>query len=89
MNMAPPMPNTAANVPPLPSIKDVLVTVSMCTFGSTRGYPSDEQRVHSFLDSRSNTLVSVVVDVWMELMDRDGSHPDAGHPILYEHETIK
>ena len=22
-------------------------------------------------------------------MDRDGSHPDAGHPILYGHETIK
>jgi hypothetical protein len=56
MEMALPMPNIGGNVPPLSTIKDVLVTVSTYLW-LNRGSKSDKQRAHSSLDSHSNTLV--------------------------------
>jgi hypothetical protein len=56
MEMALPMPNIGGNVPPLSTIKDVLVTVSTYLWLNRRS-KSDKQQAHSSLDSHSNTLV--------------------------------
>jgi len=50
------MPNIGGNVPPLSTIKDVLVTVSMYLWLNRRS-KADKQQAHSFLDSHSNILV--------------------------------
>ena len=86
--MALPMPNISGNVPPLSSIKDVLVTVSTYLWLNRRS-KSDGQRVHSFSDLHSNTLVTYMSDFTVELISRDGSHSDAGHSVLHGHETIE
>jgi hypothetical protein len=69
MEMALPMPNIGGNVPPLSTIKDVLVTVSTYLWLNRRS-KTDKQQAHSFSDSHSNTLVGDPSS-WI-MMETDG-----------------